>query len=292
MNAKKMLKTIGEKAIRVTKSKWPSNITVIILVTISAFFLYPLIMVLNNSFKSYAALLTDVFGLPVKFEWSNYPHVWELMSYPRVFVNTLGVTFGSVLGIVYISSIAAYKLARTKTRLSKILFMFCIAPMLVPFHSIMIALTKVAKELHLMSSLAGLVVLYWGLGASMAVFLYHGFISSVPVELDEAATVDGCSPFQVYSKIVFPLLRPITATIIVLDVLWVWNDFLLPLLMVNGQQATKTLQLAAYTFFGQYVSEWHYIMASIVMCVLPVIIFFLMMQKHIIRGIISGAVKG
>jgi raffinose/stachyose/melibiose transport system permease protein len=271
---------------------WGLRVTFLFLAIIALFFLYPLFTILNNSLKSYANLLTDFFGLPQKVEWSNYPHTWELIHYPQAFLNTFLVTIGGVLGIIGCSSMAAYKLARTQTRLSTILFMLCIAPMLVPFHAIMITLTKVAKELYLMNSIPGLMVIYWGLGAPMAIFLYHGFLSTIPRELDEAATVDGCTQIQMFVRIIFPLLRPITTTIIVLNVLWIWNDFLLPLIMVNSNQATKTLQLAAYQFFGQYVSEWQYVMAAIMMSILPVIIFFLAMQKHIVRGIVSGAIKG
>lgn len=262
------------------------------LTIISLFFLYPFFLVIINSLKTYGDLLTDVFSLPTKAEWGNYPHAWGLMDYPRAFLNTLYVTAFGIIGIIFISSLAGYKLARTKTRFSSILFILCIAPMLVPFHTIMIALTKVSRELYLIDSLTGLIIIYWGLGAPLAIFLYHGFVKTVPAELDEAAVMDGCTPFQVYSKIIFPLLRPITTTIVVLDVLWIWNDFLLPLLMVNGRQATKTLQLRAYQFFGQYVSEWQYVMAAIVMSIVPVAIFFLSMQKHIIKGIVAGAVKG
>jgi len=274
------------------KRNWRTIIMLIGLTVISVFFLYPFILVLINSLKTYGELLTDVFSLPTKAEWRNYPHAWELMDYPRAFLNTLYVTVVGIVGIIFLSSLAGYKLARTKTRFSNFLFMLCIAPMLTPFHTIMIALTKVSRELYLIDSLTGLIVIYWGLGAPMAIFLYHGFVKSVPAELDEAAVMDGCTSFQVYSKIIFPLLKPITTTIVVLDVLWIWNDFLLPLLMVNGRQSTKTLQLRAYQFFGQYVSEWQYVMAAIVMSIVPVVIFFLSMQKHIIKGIVSGAVKG
>jgi raffinose/stachyose/melibiose transport system permease protein len=281
-----------EQSIGLVKRNRGNIITLICLTLISLLFLYPLFLVFINSLKTYAQLLTDVFSLPVKVEWGNYPHAWALMDYPRAFLNTLYVTAVGIVGIIFISSLAGYKLARTKTRLSNFLFMLCIIPMLVPFHTIMIALTKVSRELYLIDSLTGLIVIYWGLGAPLAIFLYHGFVKSVPAELDEAAVMDGCTPFQVYSKIIFPLLKPITTTIVVLDVLWIWNDFLLPLLMVNGQQSTKTLQLRAYQFFGQYVSEWQYVMAAIVMSVVPVVIFFLIMQKQIIKGIVSGAVKG
>ncbi len=266
--------------------------TLIGLTLISVLFLYPFFLVLINSLKTYAELLTDVFSLPTKVEWRNYPHSWRLMDYPRAFLNTFYVTIVGIIGIIFISSLAGYKMARTKTPLSNFLFILCIAPMLVPFQTIMITLTKVSRDLYLMDSLTGLAVIYWGLGTPMAIFLYHGFVKSVPAELDEAAVMDGCTPFQVYAKIIFPLLKPITTTIVVLDVLWIWNDFLLPLLMVNGQQSAKTLQFRAYQFFGQYVSEWQYVMAAIVMSIVPIIIFFLVMQKHIIRGIVAGAVKG
>lgn len=281
-----------ESGIHRAKGKGRKVLTLTCLTLISLLFLYPLFLVFINSLKTYAQLLTDIFSLPAKVEWGNYPHAWKLMDYPRAFWNTLYVTVAGIAGIIFISSLAGYKLARTKTRFSYYLFMLSIAPMLTPFHTIMIALTKVSRELYLIDSLTGLVVIYWGLGAPLAIFLYHGFVKSVPAELDEAAVMDGCNSFQVYSKIIFPLLKPITTTIVVLDVLWIWNDFLLPLLMVNGQQSTKTLQLRAYQFFGQYVSEWQYVMAAIVMSLVPVVIFFLIMQKQIIKGIVSGAVKG
>ena len=170
--------------------------------------------------------------------------------------------------------------------------MFCIIPMLVPFQTIMITLVKVMKTLHLSGSLLGLGIQYWGFGIPMAVFIYMGFIKTIPRAIDESATIDGASAFSTYVRIIFPLLKPVTATVMVLDVMWIWNDFLLPMLMVNSSPKTKTLTLAAYTFGGQYNTQWQYAMTAMVLALLPSILFFIFMQKHIIKGVVAGAVKG
>jgi raffinose/stachyose/melibiose transport system permease protein len=164
--------------------------------------------------------------------------------------------------------------------------------MLVPFQTIMITLLKVAKSMNLSDSLLGLGVQYWGFGIPMAVFIYSGFIRTVPREIDESAMIDGASTIRTFFQIIFPLLKTVTATIVVLDVMWIWNDFLLPLLMVNSSADTKTLTLAAYSFVGQYNTQWQYAMTAMVLTVTPSILFFIVMQKNIVKGVVAGAVKG
>jgi raffinose/stachyose/melibiose transport system permease protein len=146
--------------------------------------------------------------------------------------------------------------------------------------------------LHLADSVVGLGIQYWAFGAPIAIFLYHGFIKSIPKEIDECALVDGASTFRMFFSIIFPQLKVVTTTLVVIDVMWIWNDFLLPLLMINGSKETKTLTLAIYTFLGQYISDWQYAMTAVVMAVLPSILFFIFMQKNIIKGVSAGAVKG
>jgi len=262
------------------------------LLFIAAFiFLGPLFLVVINSMKSFQEVVRDVVALPKTIMLENYAKAFELMQYPYLFFNTLTVTVIGVAGIILVSSLAGYKLSRTKSKASWIIFLVCIAPMMIPFHSFMISLVKVAKMMNLINSIYGLGVIYWGLGAPLAIFLYHGFVKTIPKELDECALIDGCPPFRAYFRIIFPLLKPVTVSVVVINMMWIWNDFLLPLLMLSGSQKSKTLQIAAYGFFGQYKIEWNYAMAGVLMTITPPVIVFLLLQKHIINGMVAGAVK-
>ncbi|ADO59168.1 carbohydrate ABC transporter permease [Paenibacillus polymyxa] len=262
------------------------------MIVLSLLFLYPLFLAINNSFKSFAEVMTDVIALPKQLSLDNYVYVWKFIDYPRLFLNNTIITVLGLAGIVLISSIAAYKLARTKSKWSSAIYMLCIMPMLIPFQSIMLTVLRLAKDLNLADSTWGLGLLYWGFGAPLAVFIYHGFVKGIPVEIDESAKIDGASGFRLFFSVIFPLLKSVTATIVIIDVMWIWNDFLLPLLMVNGSPSTKTLTLAAYTFVGQYTSDWQYAMTAMVMAVLPSIIVFIFLQKYIVKGVVAGAVKG
>lgn len=264
----------------------------VILILCAAVYIYPVFLMFTNSFKSFKEVLVNVVALPTHLEFANNTHVIEKINYGRLFFNNVVITFTGILGIVFFSSLAAYILARRNTRFTRAAYMFCIIPMLVPFQTIMITLVKVMKTLHLSGSLLGLGIQYWGFGIPMAVFIYMGFIKTIPRAIDESATIDGASAFSTYVRIIFPLLKPVTATVMVLDVMWIWNDFLLPMLMVNSSPKTKTLTLAAYTFVGQYNTQWQYAMTAMVLALLPSILFFIFMQKHIIKGVVAGAVKG
>lgn len=264
----------------------------VILILCAAVYIYPVFLMFTNSFKSFKEVLVNVVALPTHLEFANYTHVIEKINYGRLFFNNVAITFTGIMGIVFFSSLAAYILARRNTRFTRAAYMFCIIPMLVPFQTIMITLVKVMKTLHLSGSLPGLGIQYWGFGIPMAVFIYMGFIKTIPRAIDESATIDGASAFSTYVRIIFPLLKPVTATVMVLDVMWIWNDFLLPMLMVNSSPKTKTLTLAAYTFVGQYNTQWQYAMTAMVLALLPSILFFIFMQKHIIKGVVAGAVKG
>jgi raffinose/stachyose/melibiose transport system permease protein len=166
-----------------------------------------------------------------------------------------------------------------------------VASMLVPFHSIMIPLTRVAKTMGVQGSTYGLALIYIGLGVNMAIFLYHGFVKSIPRELEESAQIDGCNEFQTFFQIIFPLLLPITVTIAILDFLWIWNDFLLPLLMLTDVNR-YTLILSTNMLFGEYNKEWPLILSSLVLTAIPVILIYAFFQKFIMEGIAEGAVKG
>lgn len=259
---------------------------------IAAAYLYPLFLVVINSFKSFSEITTDVIALPSRLRFENFQKAFELMRYPNLFANTLLATAIGTCGVVLVSSAAGYKLSRTKTKYSALALIVCIAPMMIPFQSFMIALVKVARTLRLTGSVEGLGIIYWGLGVPLSLFMYHGFVKTVPKELDECALIDGSSTLRTFFVVIFPILKPVTVSVIVLNAMWMWNDFLLPLLVLSGAKASQTLQLAAYNFFGQYKIEWHFAMAGVLLTITPAVIFYLALQKHIIKGMMAGAVKG
>lgn len=263
----------------------------LVLIIGALFWLAPLLLALMNSFKTNGELLTNVLSLPKALSFENYARTLDKMHYFRSLGNTILLSGVSVTLIILFSSLAGWKLCRTKTRLSKFIFGLFVFSMLIPFSSIMIPIYRVILALKLKNSLLGLSLVYAGLGVSMAVFLYHGFVKGIPQELEEAAEMDGCGQLQVFRYMVFPLLKPITATVCITNVLWVWNDFLLPLIVISDNKK-YTLLLSTNTLFGQYSSDWTAILSALIIAALPVIVFYAFFQKQILRGISEGALKG
>ncbi len=264
----------------------------ILMILIALVYIYPVYLMFMNSVKPFGEVVADVIKLPGKIEWQNYVDVIEKMNYQRLFLNNLIITSIGIVGIVIFSASTAYILDRRRTKYTKFVHLAIITPMLIPFQTIMITLLKVMNVVNLNNSTWGLGIQYWGFGIPMATFIYYNFMQTIPKEIDESATIDGASTFRTFVSVIFPLLKSVTATVIVLDVMWIWNDFLLPLLMVNGSKNTQTLVLSAYTFVGQFNTQWHYAMTSMVLAVLPSIILFVLLQKYIVEGVVAGAVKG
>lgn len=260
-------------------------------ILLAVLFLVPFYFVIVNSMKSFGEILINSANLPTSLNFMNYTKVWSIMKFPQVFMNSLLVTVFSNIGLVIISSMAAYRLVRSPSKFNNLIFLAFVAAMVIPFQSIMIPLVRVGSQIGIMDSIPGLVICYFGFGVSLNVFLYHGFIKSIPIEVEESARVDGCSPYGVFWKIVFPLLKPMTVTVVLLNSLWIWNDFLLPMLVLSSPDL-RTIPLATFSFFGQYTKQWDLALAALVLGVLPIVIFFLAMQKHIIEGITAGSVKG
>ncbi|MFD1775696.1 carbohydrate ABC transporter permease [Paenibacillus rhizophilus] len=263
----------------------------IAMAALAVLFLAPLYLVFINAFKRYDEVLSSTASLPESFRLSNFVTVWKQIHFPTAFLNSLTITVISVLCILLVSSAAAYQIVRRPGKLSNIIFLTILASMVIPFQTMMIPLLQVAKDFHLINSLYGIIIMYLGFGIPLALFLYHGFIKGIPIELEEAATIDGCNTFGVYFRILLPLLAPITTTIAILHSLWIWNDFLLPYIVL-GQKSNQTIPLASYVYFGEYMNEWHLALAALTMAVIPVLAFFLLMQRYIIQGITAGAVKG
>ncbi len=263
----------------------------IILIIAAVLCLFPLIMALMNSFKTNGELLNNIMAFPHRLMLDNYYKSLDKMHYARSFMNILTITVISVGGIVLVSSMAGWKLSRTKTRLSGFFYGLFVFSMLIPFHSIMIPLFRIANQFHINNSLIGLAMIYIGLGVSMSIFLYSGFVKGIPKELEDAARMDGCGQFKIFFRVIFPLLRPITMTIAIMNVLWIWNDFLLPLIMLQDTRK-YTLLLSTNMLFGQYTNDWAAISSALVLVAIPVIIFYSLFQKYILQGITDGAVKG
>ena len=274
------------------KSSKAGNALVFVILTLGALYtLFPLGMALMNSFKTNGQLLLNPMSLPTSYTLDNYLRTWEKMHYLRSLGNTVVLAGAGVGLIVLFSSLAGWKLNRTKTRLSSVLLSLFVFSMLIPFSSIMIPLYRVVLVLKIKNSLLGLALVYAGMGVSMAIFLYHGFVGSIPLELEEAAAIDGCSSLQTFFWVLLPLLKPITATIVITNVLWIWNDFLLPLIIISRNQS-YTLLLSTNTLFGQYSSDWTAILSALILAAIPVIAFYALFQKNILKGIADGALKG
>lgn len=272
------------------KYSWRTFSVEIIAIVIGLLFLVPFYYVISNSLKPFAEILTSTSALPKVLQFENYVRAFEMLDFFNVFKNSLIITVASNVVLVIFCSMAAYMLVRTKKKISNIIFMSFVAAMIIPFQSIMIPLIKTAGNFGLLNSMWGLVIMYLGFGSGMTIFLYHGFIKGIPVELEEAAIIDGCSRFGVFWRIVFPLLKPITVTIVILNSLWIWNDFLLPSLVLQDPEL-RTIPLATFFFFGQYTKQWDLALAALVLGIIPLLIFFFSMQKHIIKGITSGSIK-
>ncbi|MDF2843749.1 MAG: sugar transporter permease [Herbinix sp.] len=255
------------------------------------FWLFPILMALMNSFKTNGELLTNVMSLPKSFNFDNYARTLDKMNYVWSFFNTIILTGLGVGMMILFSAMAGWRLCRTKTRLSTFIFSLFVFSMLIPFSSIMIPLYKVILTFHIKNSLIGLSFVYAGFGVSMAIFLYHGFIKGIPFELEEAAAIDGCGKLRTFFKIILPMLKPVTVAIGISNVLWVWNDFLLPLITLSDNKKYSLL-LSTNILFGQYSSDWSAILSALILSAIPVIIFYAIFQKQILKGIGDGAVKG
>lgn len=253
-------------------------------------FLYPFFLVLLNSLKTNKEVILDALSFPQSFNLEGYVKAFTKMNYLRSLANSLIVTISSIVLIVAAAMMCAHLFARRNWRINKIIFMMMVASMIIPFQTIMIPIVKNFSSFGLTDNLFAVVVFYLGAHISLAVFMYHGFIKNIPFELEEAATIDGCGQLGILFKIIFPMLKPITSTIIILDVLAIWNDFLLPFILLYKNNL-KTLPLMTYSFVGQYSTDYSLVTSGLVLTILPVIILYLFLQKQIIEGVSQGAIK-
>ncbi len=275
------------------KIKLSSILIFMFLTVLSFMFLIPIITVLSNSFKDKFSISQTPFILPNANTFSgveNYIGGINDTGFLTAFFWSLFITVFSVAVIVLFTSMAAWYITRIKTHITKILYYLFVFSMIVPFQMVMFTMSKIANILRLDNPI-GIIFIYLGFGAGLSVFIFSGFVKSIPLSLEESAIIDGCNMFQTFWHIVFPILRPTAITVAILNTMWVWNDYLLPYLVIGSDY--KTIPIAVQYLKGGYGSvDMGAMMAMLVLAIVPVVIFYLSCQKYIIKGVAAGAVKG
>lgn len=264
----------------------------LVFVMISAFMLTPIYYLLTNTFKTPEEATRSPLGLPVRFTLMNYANAAEAMHFGRALKNNLIIVVFAVLLLVIFSSMAAYAVVKGKSGISRLMFSIFMIGLIIPFQVTIIPLYKIVAGLMLMDSLLGVMIIdVFCINLSLSVFLFKGFINTIPADLEEAAAIDGCGVFKTFWVIMFPLLRPIIATVGILDALAVWNDFMTPLLFLQSPEKNVLLQ-EVHKNVGPFSTNWTAFLPMLVLSTLPMVIIFLILQKHIIEGVVAGAVKG
>ncbi len=278
------------------KHKWGKTVLSIVLAFVCIVYLMPIFLVLVNSFKSNAAVNTDTFALPNEETFMGLQNYIKGMTFgdypfPKAVFFSLFITVVSTFLILLCTSMAAWYISRVGSRFSKLVYYLCVFSMVVPFQMVMFTLSRTADTLKLNTPWT-IPIIYLGFGAGLAVFMFAGFVKSIPLEIEEAAAIDGCGPIRTFFLVVLPMLKPTLISVGVLEIMWVWNDYLLPYLVLDRTQY-MTIPILIQYLKGSYGSvDMGATMALILLSILPVIIFYLLCQRHIIKGVAAGAVKG
>lgn len=263
----------------------------VLLIAITCVYLYPLYVVVIMSVKTPKDILFNTLGFPTAIQWVNFAEAYKIMNFGNVFLNSLIITLSSSIGIATISGMASFTIAKRAGKFYTFLYYVIISGLMIPFYMTLSSLMKLVRDLGLMNSHLGLIVTYIGRSLPFAIFLYVGFIRGISNEITEAAIIDGCSPWQLYWRIMFPITKHATSTLIILNALSIWNDFLLPLLMLTSKKK-MTIPIVQRLFYSEYNSKWQLAFAAFLLGMLPMLVFYFIMQKNIVEGIAAGAVKG
>src|SRR3954467_9231473 len=259
----------------------------LLMIAIALLFLFPIYVLINLSFKTPAEINQAALGPPNELATSNYSKAWSGASLGAAMLNSTIITVLSLLCLIVVGSLAAYYLARAKTRLSYGMYLLFLLGIVLPFQLALVPLYRFMKDAGLLGSYTSMVLFYTGLQIPFTIFLYTGFLRALPREYGEAALVDGASHLQSFRRVTFPLLRPITGAVLILNAVFIWNDFLTPLVYLGGTP-NETLPVVVYQFVGQYVSNWGYVFAAVVLASLPILLVFLVLQRYVIKGFASG----
>ena len=265
-----------------------------ILTVVAIFYVSPLFVVLMNSFKKKAFINLEPFNPPTEKTWiglENYANAVNDYGFLKAVLWTLIITVGSVVVILVCTSMFAWFITRVNNKGTKLLYTLCVFSMVVPFQMVMFTLSLVTDRLKL-NTPWGLIIIYLGFGAGLAVFMFCGFVKSIPIEIEEAAMIDGCTPLRTFFSVVLPIMKPTYISVGILETMWIWNDFLLPYLTLDLNKFS-TIPITIQRMQGSYGRvDMGAIMASLVMAIIPIVVFYLSCQKHIIKGVAAGAVKG
>ncbi|OGO08383.1 MAG: sugar ABC transporter permease [Chloroflexi bacterium RBG_13_60_9] len=276
-----------------TKNRFWQTAVFVFLAILAALYLAPILIVLMNSFKGRFFISDTPFAPPDSRTFTgidNYISGIAKTGFLQAFGYSLFITVFSVGAIVLFTAMTAWCITRVKSRLSSLLYYLFVFSMIVPFQMVMFTMSKMANLLHL-DNPVGIIVIYLGFGAGLSVFIYSGFVKSIPHEIEEAATIDGCNPVQTFFWIVLPILQPVSITVAILNTMWIWNDYLLPYLVIGNSY--KTIPIAVQYLQGGYGSrDMGAMMAMLVLAIVPIVIFYLTCQQYIIKGVVAGAVKG
>ena len=272
---------------------WRGILLTAFLTVLAIFFLIPVFLVLMNSLKGQFYISDAPFALPNSETFVGLRNYWngiEKVDFFSAFGYSAFITLFSVAAIVLFTAMTAWYLVRDGTRAANGLYYLFVFSMIVPFQMVMFTMSKMANLLHL-DNPVGIILLYLGFGSGLSVFLYSGFIKSIPLDVEEAAMIDGCRPWQTFFFVVFPILKPTAITVAILNAMWIWNDYLLPYLVIGSRY--RTIPIAVQYLQGGYGSrDMGALMATLVLAIIPIVIFYLACQKYIIRGVMAGAVKG
>ena len=283
-----------ENEVAARNKKIKHAIMIIVLTLLFIAFVFPFIMVIMNVFKVKADITANPLALIGKhgFTLENFPNAIKKMNFFTVFGNSLFVTILSTIGTIILSSMTAYLIVRNNWKANKILFVLMIASMVIPFQVLMVPLVSLYGGIFgILNHRVTLIFMHIGFSLSMATFMFHGSIhTNVPISLEEAATIDGCNKWQIFSQIVFPILKPTIATVAIIDAMAFWNDYLLPSLVL-GRKELYTIPIATKVFYGTYSTDTGLIMAALLLAMLPILILYLFLQRYIVEGITAGAVK-
>lgn len=277
--------------VRKAKHGW---ILTAVFTVISLMYVYPIVLVFINSFKKKAYISKEPFALPADKMFvglENYLRGIQQTDLIKAFGWSVFITVFSVAAIILFCSMCAWYISRVNTKVTRTIYVLCLFAMVVPFQMEMYTLSKIANMLH-MGNPWGIIVIYLGFGAGLSVFMFTGFMKSIPLEIEEAAMIDGCTPIQTYFQVVMPISKPTCVTVAILQAMWIWNDYLLPSLVLD-QRKYKTVPMAVQYLKGGYGSvDMGAMMGTLVLAIVPIIIFYLFCQKYIIEGVVAGAVKG
>lgn len=273
------------------KRRWKIWLLAFIMITIGVLFFMPIYAMVVISLKTTRELIYSPLAFPKSLYLQNFKDAWKLLRLGTVYKNSLIVASVSVIIRILLASMASFTLAKRVNLVNRFLYVLFLSGLMIPIYTVLVPLLRLIKNLGLMNSHLGLIVVYIAMGMPFAVFMLTGFVKAIPDELLEAAVLDGCSVYRTFWTIVFPLLKSAVTTLFILDFLSVWNDFLLPMLTLSDN-SLKTVTVVMYNFYGEFGTRWEMTFAGYTLAIIPIVIVYLLLQKNIVEGIMIGAVKG